>query len=156
METKTPATTFPSPRAGQARGLAGVALAIGLLTPSSVLAIPFGQRVALRGEVMLSHVVSEPITRYFGFGFFGSARLGLTLVGPLSLQAAGSVGVFPPAGPDALGTSVTATYTGGVRFEPRTVRPEGRLFIEGNAGVAATGADFYRFAFDVGDRKSVV
>jgi hypothetical protein len=45
---------------------------------------------------------------------------------------------------------VTATYTGGLRFEPRTVRPEGRLFIEGNAGVAATGSDFYRFAFDVG------
>jgi OOP family OmpA-OmpF porin len=121
-----------------------------LLAPSRGEAIPFGQRIALRGEVMLSHVVGEPQSNSWGFGVFGSARVGLTLVGPVSLQLAGSIGVFPPAGPAALGTNVTATYTGGLRVEPRTVRPEGRLFVEGNAGVAATGADFYRFGFDVG------
>ena len=118
--------------------------------PSVAHAIPFAQRIALRGEIMLSHVVGEPNTRFFGFGVFGSGRLGLTLVGPLSVQAAASVGIFPPVDNASLGASVTATYTGGLRFEPRTVRPEGRLFVEANAGVAATGADIYRFGFDFG------
>ena len=150
MEPKTPAALFPRRCARRVRCWVGGAIAAVCLAPSAAQAIPFGQRVALRGEAMLSHVIGEPQSNYFGFGFFGSARLGLTLAGPLSLQAAGSVGVFPAAGADALGTNVTATYTGGLRFEPRTVRPEGRLFIEGNAGVAATGSDLYRFAFDFG------
>jgi outer membrane protein OmpA-like peptidoglycan-associated protein len=147
MEPKTPATHFLARRA---RWRVGVALVAASLAPTTAEAIPFAQRIALRGEAMLSHVAGEPQSRYFGFGFFGSARLGVTLFGPVSLQAAGSIGVFPPAGSDALGTNVTATYTAGLRFEPRTVRPEGRLFVEGNAGVAATGADFYRFGFDFG------
>jgi outer membrane protein OmpA-like peptidoglycan-associated protein len=150
MPAKTPASVLRAPRRRPGPLLLGALLGAACLTPSTAAAIPFAQRLSLRGEAMLSHVAGEPNSRYFGFGFFGSGRLGLTLVGPLSLQVAASVGVFPPAGPLALGTSVTATYTGGLRFEPRTVRPEGRLFIEANAGVAATGADFYRFAFDVG------
>ncbi len=134
------------------RGLAAGALAAGLVAaPRQADAIPFRQRIALRGEAMLSHVIGEPNSRRWGFGFFGSGRLGLMVYDPVSVQLAASVGVFPPtSSPEALGTNVTATYTAGVRIEPRTVRPEGRLFLEGNAGVAATGVDVYRFAFDVG------
>jgi outer membrane protein OmpA-like peptidoglycan-associated protein len=150
MHAKTPADSFRSACGRTGPLLFGALLGAACLAPSTAAAVPFAQRLSLRGEAMLSHVAGEPNTRYFGFGFFGSARVGVALAGPFSLQAAASVGVFPAAGNMPLGTSVTATYTGGVRFEPRTVRPEGRLFIEGNAGVAATGADFYRFAFDVG------
>jgi hypothetical protein len=95
METKTPAMTFPGPRARHARWLAGALVGVRLSHPVYRVGDPFGQRLALRGEALLSRVVGEPNDRYFGFGFFGSARLGLTLVGPLSFQVAGSVGVFP-------------------------------------------------------------
>ncbi|MFO0649456.1 MAG: OmpA family protein [Polyangiales bacterium] len=122
-----------------------------IAAPRHAEAVPFGQRITLRGELLLSHVVGEPQTRVFGFGFFGVAHLGLALTGPLSLQASGSVGIFPPvSSAEGLPLNVTATYTAGVRIEPRTVRPEGRLFVDANAGVAATGTDTYRFAFDVG------
>ena len=128
-----------------------VALAALTVAPRPVQAVPFAQRLTLRGELMLSHVVGAPNSRIFGFGFFGAARLGLAITGPLSLQVSGSTGIFPPtSAPDAPGLNVTATWTAGVRIEPRTVRPEGRLFVDVNAGVANTGADVYRFGFDVG------
>ncbi len=127
-----------------------VSLGLTLVAPRPAEAVPFGQRLTLRGELLLSHVVGEPQTRDFGFGFFGAARAGVSLVGPLSLQASGSIGLFPPVSPDARGLNVTATWTAGVRVEPRTVRPEGRLFIDANAGLWSTGQDVYRFGFDVG------
>ncbi len=119
--------------------------------PRRADAVPFAQRLTLRGELFLSHVVGEPQTRVFGFGIFGAARLGLAITGPFSLQASGSIGIFPPvSSAEGLPLNVTATYTAGVRIEPRTVRPEGRLFVDANAGVSATGQDTYRFGFDVG------
>lgn len=150
MHEKTPAASFRGTCGRTGPLLFGALLGAACLAPSTAAAIPFAQRISLRGELMLSHVVGEPQTDLFGFGVFGAARFGLALAGPFSLQLSGAIGVFPGVGESPIGTSVTATYTGGVRFEPRTVRPEGRLFIEANAGVAATGADFYRFAFDVG------
>jgi outer membrane protein OmpA-like peptidoglycan-associated protein len=125
---------------------------VGVLSMThAAYAIPFGQRLSVRGEVLLSHVVGEPNTRFFGFGAFGALRVGLTIAGPVSIQLSGATGVFPPlSSRDALGVSQTSTWTGGLRFEPRTVRPEGRLFVDVNAGLSATGTATLRFGFDLG------
>ena len=144
MGTKLTAAT-------RTRGFAlAAALVATLATPRRAEAVPFAQRLTLRGELLLSHVLGEPQSNDFGFGVFGAARVGLSLWGPLSTQVSASTGIFPPLSSDRPGANVTATWTAGLRFEPRTVRPEGRLFVDLNGGLSATGNDTYRFGFDVG------
>jgi hypothetical protein len=115
-----------------------------LLFASRAEAIPFERRLTLRLEANLGYVASpgNPYTA----GFLGSARLGLQLFEPLALQVSVTEGVFPSRD---VPTSLNTNWTGGLRFEPRTVRPFGRLFIDANAGLSVTGFDS-RFGFDAG------
>jgi outer membrane protein OmpA-like peptidoglycan-associated protein len=115
-----------------------------VLFASRAEAIPFERRLTLRLEANLGYVASPG--NPYSAGFLGSARLGLQLFEPLALQVSVTEGVFPSRD---VPTSLNTNWTGGLRFEPRTVRPFGRLFIDANAGLSVTGFDS-RFGFDAG------
>lgn len=128
-----------------ARSLAALGLAASLV-PGTAGAIPFGRRLSLRAETMAGASVGQPNADRYPFGFVASARLGVMLFEPVSLQLSVTQGIFPSSVTD---TSLLNTYSGGVRVEPRTVAPEGRIFVEGNAGFVRTGFRD-RFGFDIG------
>lgn len=124
--------------------LAAAATLLPLTFATPAEAIPFGRRITLRLESDLGFILNanSPYTA----GFLVHARVGVLLFEPLSFQASVTEGIFPSRN---VPTSLNTNWTGGFRFEPRTVRPAGRLFIDANAGLAVTGFD-RRFGFDVG------
>ncbi len=109
-------------------------------------AYPFGRRLSLRGELSLGVVVGEPQTLYYSAGAIARAFVGLTLIEPLSIQVSAMQGVFPSR---ILPASLNTDFMVGLRAEPRTVRPDGRIFVDVNAGLAITGYD-RRLGVDVG------
>ena len=127
-------------------GLLALALALTVLAPREAGAIPFARRLSLRAEAQLGFVIGEPQTDAYSVGALVRGGVGLQLFGPLSLQVTAMQGIFPSR---VIETSLNTNWLGGLRFEPRTVRPEGRIFIDANAGLAVTGFD-QRFGFDVG------
>lgn len=114
--------------------------------PRDALAIPFARRISLRAEAQLGLVLGEPQSTAYSVGAMVRGSVGLQLFGPLSFQVSVMEGIFPSR---VLQTSLNTNWLGGLRFEPRTVRPEGRIFFDVNAGLAVTGFD-RRFGFDVG------
>jgi len=133
------------------RRASAVLSALALLVPAAAEA-QVVSRLALRFEggvgTMLSTHGREGLG-YNGPGFQGSARFGFTVAGPLVLQASMASWWFPrdASGPSRATGSVLAPM-GGLRIEPR-LGSVGRLFIDGNAGLAFTGND-RRFVFDAG------
>jgi outer membrane protein OmpA-like peptidoglycan-associated protein len=65
-----------------------------------------------------------------------SGRVGLLLFEPLSLQVSVTEAIFPST---RVANSLNTFYLAGLRLEPRTVAPEGRLFVEAGAGFVQTG-----------------
>lgn len=130
-----------SPRA---RTLALVAALVPLAWCADAEAIPFARRIALRGEAGLGFVL--PANNPYTAGMLVHARLGVLLFEPLTLQVSVTEGIFPSR---EVPTSLNTNWTGGLRFEPRTVNPNGRLFVDFNAGLSVTGFD-RRFGFDAG------
>lgn len=128
----------------RARLLAVAAALVPLAWSADAEAIPFARRIALRAEASLGFVL--PADNPYTAGMLVHARLGLLLFEPLTLQVSVTEGIFPSRN---VPTSLNTNWTGGLRFEPRTVRPGGRLFVDANAGVAITGYD-RRFGFDAG------
>lgn len=128
----------------RARLLAVAAALVPLAWCADAEAIPFARRIALRAEASLGFVL--PADNPYTAGMLVHARLGLLLFEPLTLQVSVTEGIFPSRN---VPTSLNTNWTGGLRFEPRTVRPGGRLFVDANAGVAITGYD-RRFGFDAG------
>ena len=109
-------------------------------------AYPFGRRLSLRGEGTVAALVGSTANENYTTGFLARAFVGLTIIDPLSLQVSALEGIFPSR---TLPTSLNTNFMAGVRFEPRTVRPEGRMFLDFNAGLATSGFN-QRFAFDFG------
>jgi outer membrane protein OmpA-like peptidoglycan-associated protein len=141
--------TTPAVSARRTRLLVGAALvATGLVTGSGAAhAYPFGRRLSLRGEGTVAALVgSTAVNDNYSTGFLARAFIGLTLVDPLTIQVSALEGVFPSR---TLPTSLNTNFMLGLRFEPRTVRPEGRMFLDFNAGIATSGFN-QRFAFDFG------
>jgi len=117
------------------------------LCSKEALAYPFGRRISLRGEGTVAMLVgSTAVNDHYATGVLARAFLGLTIVDPVSLQVSALEGIFPSR---TLPTSLNTNFMLGVRFEPRTVRPEGRMFVDFNAGLATSGFN-QRFAFDFG------
>jgi len=117
------------------------------LCSEEALAYPFGRRISLRGEGTVAMLVgSTAVNDHYATGVLARAFLGLTIVDPVSLQISALEGIFPSR---TLPTSLNTNFMLGVRFEPRTVRPEGRMFVDFNAGLATSGFN-QRFAFDFG------
>ena len=88
---------------------------------------------------------------YDGLGIQASVRLGFTIVGPLVLQASLANWWFPSSVTSPTGESQTGRVLapmGGLRIEPR-IGSVGRLFLDGNVGLAFTGDD-KRLTFDAG------
>ncbi len=125
--------------------LAVCALGATVLRAAPAEAIPFGRRIALRAEAYTAFSVSAPNTDVYPVGFLTSFRLGLGIVEPVSLQLSVSEGVFPSS---SATTSLNTFYHAGVRVEPRTVAPEGRIFFEATGGMDITGFN-RRFGFDL-------
>jgi len=117
------------------------------LCSEDALAYPFERRISLRGEGSVAMLVgSTAVNDHYATGVLARAFLGLTLVDPVSLQISALEGIFPSR---SLPTSLNTNFMAGLRFEPRTVRPEGRMFVDFNAGLATSGFN-QRFAFDLG------
>jgi len=117
------------------------------LCSEEALAYPFERRISLRGEGSVAMLVgSTAVNDHYATGVLARAFLGLTIVDPVSLQISALEGIFPSR---TLPTSLNTNFMLGVRFEPRTVRPEGRMFVDFNAGLATSGFN-QRFAFDFG------
>lgn len=109
-------------------------------------AYPFGRRLSLRGEGTVAALVGSTANENYSTGFLARVFVGLTLIDPLSFQVSALEGIFPSR---TLPTSLNTNFMAGLRFEPRTVRPEGRMFVDFNAGLATSGFN-QRFAFDFG------
>jgi outer membrane protein OmpA-like peptidoglycan-associated protein len=114
--------------------------------PREAHAYPFRQRLSARGEATLGYVLGEPQNQLYSAGALVSLRLACVLYEPLTLQLSVTQGVFPSS---VVPNSLNTNYMAGLRVEPRTVRPEGRLFVDVNAGLAISGYN-YRFGFDAG------
>ncbi|MEZ4404998.1 MAG: hypothetical protein R3A52_00710 [Polyangiales bacterium] len=133
--------------------LARVAGIVGV-TGATLAAAPdahaqFISRFALRGEFGAGTMLSEHqrvVLRDDGVGIQATGRLGFTIVDPLVIQIGVANWFFPHDDGTPMGRVIAPT--GGLRIEPRIGRV-GRLFIEGNAGLAITGDD-QRFYFDAG------
>ena len=98
------------------------------------LAYPFERRISLRGEGSVAMLVgSTAVNNHYATGVLARAFLGLTIIDPVSLQISALEGIFPSR---TLPTSLNTNFMAGLRFEPRTVRPEGRMFVDFNAGIA--------------------
>lgn len=82
---------------------------------------------------------------HLGLGLQGDARLGVSLADPVALQVSVGYAWFHRESSDA---AEVLAFTAGVRLEPR-VGALGRVFLDGNAGLAQTG-NLQRFVFDVG------
>ncbi len=108
-------------------------------------AIPFERRFELRAEADTEFSLSSPNTSVYPVGFLTSVRLGVGLAEPVSLQIAVTEGIFPSSQAD---TSLNTFYHVGLRIEPRTVAPEGRLFAEALGGLDFTGP-VQRYGFEV-------
>ncbi len=130
------------------RLLVGALLTAGGLVarPRDAEAYPFERRLALRGEGSVATIVGSTANDHYSTGILARAFVGLTIVDPVSIQLSALEGVFPSRTDP---TSLNTNFTFGVRVEPRTVRPEGRMFIDFNAGLATSGFN-QRFAFDFG------
>nr|MBK7068992.1 OmpA family protein [Deltaproteobacteria bacterium] len=117
------------------------------LCSEDALAYPFERRISLRGEGSVAMLVgSTAVNDHYATGVLARAFLGLTIIDPVSLQISALEGIFPSR---TLPTSLNTNFMAGLRFEPRTVRPEGRMFVDFNAGLATSGFN-QRFAFDFG------
>ena len=117
------------------------------LCSEDALAYPFERRISLRGEGTVAMLVgSTAVNDHYATGVLARAFLGLTIIDPVSLQISALEGIFPSR---SLPTSLNTNFMAGLRFEPRTVRPEGRMFVDFNAGLATSGFN-QRFAFDFG------
>ncbi len=117
------------------------------LFSEEALAYPFERRISLRGEGSVAMLVgSTAVNNHYATGVLARAFLGLTIIDPVSLQISALEGIFPSR---SLPTSLNTNFMAGLRFEPRTVRPEGRMFVDFNAGIATSGFN-QRFAFDFG------
>ncbi len=117
------------------------------LCSEEALAYPFERRISLRGEGTVAMLVgSTAVNDHYATGVLARAFLGLTIIDPVSLQISALEGIFPSR---TLPTSLNTNFMAGLRFEPRTVRPEGRMFVDFNAGIATSGFN-QRFAFDFG------
>jgi len=128
----------------RARLLAVAAALLPLAWTNDAEAIPFGRRIAIRAEAGLGFVLNAD--NPYSAGLLVHARLGVLLFEPLTLQVSVTEGIFPSRN---VPTSLNTNWTGGLRFEPRTVNPGGRIFADFNAGLAVTGFD-RRFGFDGG------
>ncbi len=109
-------------------------------------AYPFERRLSLRGEGALGLLVASAVQDDYRTGLIVRGTLGVSLIDSLTLQISAVEGIFPSLSQP---TSLNTSFLGGLRFEPRTVRPEGRMFVDGNAGVITTGFE-RRFTFDFG------
>ncbi len=111
-------------------------------------------RFALRleggvGTMLATH--QRDTLGFDGLGIQASARLGFTIIDPLVLQVSLANWWFPSAVIGADGSSQTGRVLApmvGLRFEPR-IGSVGRLFLDGNVGLAFTGPD-QRMTFDAG------
>ncbi len=122
-----------------------------LAFPAAGHAQRFSERLVVRAEVGVGTMLSEHqrTTLRYGLAVQGSARLGLTLAGPLAFQASFSSWWFPServAGADTDGQQYSVS--GGLRFEPR-LGSVGRLFLDGNVGLGITAAQ-NRLSVDAG------
>jgi outer membrane protein OmpA-like peptidoglycan-associated protein len=139
-------------------GIVAVMAAVMSVAPDADAQVASRFALRLEGGVgtMLSSHQSDPATvgglGYDGLGFQGSVRLGFTIVGPLVLQASLANWWFPSSNTDPVtGESQTGRVLapmGGLRIEPR-LGTVGRLFLDGNVGLAFTGDD-KRLTFDAG------
>ncbi|MBL8604530.1 MAG: OmpA family protein [Myxococcales bacterium] len=109
-------------------------------------AIPFRRRLSLRAESALGLTVVTPEGYPYDVGFLVVGRLNVLTWGSFFAQFSVIQGVFPSSQAAA---SLNNNYMAGVRFAPRTVLPEGRLFIDAEAGLAISGFN-RRFGFDIG------
>lgn len=110
------------------------------------LAYPFERRLSLRGEGSFAALFASRANSDYATGFLARGMLGLTVAGPVSVQLSALEGIFPSR---TLSTSLNTSFLFGVRVEPRTVRPEGRMFVDANGGITTTGF-VRRFTFDLG------
>jgi outer membrane protein OmpA-like peptidoglycan-associated protein len=122
------------------------ALAAALAAPREGAAIPFARRISLHAELSAGTVIAAPDGYPYDFGMLATGRFNLLLGGPVRLQLSAVQGIFPSS---QRPTSVNNNYMLGLRFAPRTVRPEGRLFVDAEAGLAISGFN-WRPGFDIG------
>jgi outer membrane protein OmpA-like peptidoglycan-associated protein len=114
--------------------------------PGDAQAYPFERRLSLRGEGSFAAIVGSTANDHYSTGVLTRAFVGLTIIDPVTLQLSALEAIFPSRTDP---TSLNSSFTLGVRFEPRTVRPEGRMFLDVNAGVTTTGFKL-RPTFDLG------
>ncbi|MDB4930137.1 MAG: cell envelope biosis protein OmpA [Myxococcaceae bacterium] len=123
-----------------------LAAGVGAL-PREANAYPFERRLWLRGEGTVAFLIgATEVNNHYATGVLARAFVGLTLIDPVSIQVSALEGIFPSR---TRPTSLNTNFTLGLRFEPRTVRPEGRMFVDFNAGLTTSGFN-QRFAFDFG------
>ncbi len=130
----------------------------GLLAAPSDAHAQFIQRFALRGELgvgtMLSDYQRNTSPQSYGGNVLGydnlniqaTLRLAFNIVDALAVQLSFANGFFPTSTQN--GTGRLMAFEAGLRFEPRIGRV-GRIFVDGNAGYALTGA-LERAALNVG------
>ena len=94
-------------------------------------------------------LVSAPQSNQFGVGFYGAGRVGARLVGPVGLHAFGSYSYWAArsgqidantGAPSASGR--LGVVGGGVRVAPEISRSLGHVYLDVEAGVGFTGANF--------------